>query len=113
MKKLILASLLFFTPVVRADHPVIESFQKYPEVLIALVSFGANTDRRYVKPNYYAILTSLGIFTVHRLIGGKSPGALNAAAYVAAAGAAKVISKPVHNFWDDFKRKVSYIWNYC
>ena len=113
MKKLILASLLFFASGVQATHPVIETFQNYPEILIGSIGFVFNLDKRYVKPNYYGGLTSSVLYLVHRVMGGKSSPELNAAVYVVAAAGAKTISKPVHNFYDSFKRKISYIWNNC
>ena len=113
MKKLILGSLLFCAASIQATHPVIETFRNYPEILIGSIGFVFNLDKRYVKPNYYGGLTSSVLYLVHRAMGGKSSPELNAAIYVVAAGGAKTISRPVHNFWDNFRRKVSYVWNNC
>ena len=111
MKKIILSLLLITSSMAYATHPVIESLQKHPGIIIASIGFIFNLDKRYVKPNYYGGLTSSFIFMVHRVLGGRSSGELNACSYGVGGMLGKMASRPVHNFINGCKQKISYIWN--
>lgn len=116
MKKLILGALLLTSSALKANQfvdsfgEVVESFKKHPLVYVSTVSFLANLDKRYVQPNYYGMLVSSSIFLLHRLLGGQSSVGLNAGVYVASAVVAKIITKPIHNKWENTKRKAREIW---
>ena len=94
MKKLVLGALLLTASAAKA-HPVVEALKQHPVVYVGAISFLANLDKRYVQPNYYAMLVSSSIFLLHRLLGGQSSVGLNAGVYVASAAAAKIITKPM------------------